>query len=217
MKRSYKKSVIMIVVLCMAFLSCGINSFSMDKYNELTVRIPFDFIDSSDAGDDCLVKIECEKDSPKPDSETKKLKDGDFDYFTIKADIPGIYKYKVFEVPGNKDGVFYDDTVYNITIYVTNTDKEDELVYTMTVESSKTGAKPEKVEFKNRNASSERDVPEETPTGDNPAGGSSDSSVNKNTGANSLVTGDNAPILVVIVICVISLFMIIFTIKKKRK
>ena len=216
MKHSFVRKLNMIIVICIILLSCGIDVSSMETYKELAIRIPFDYIDSSDHGDDCTVKIEYDAGMPKPDTDTKTLKNGTNDYFTIKVNAPGIYKYKVYEVPGSKDSIFYDDTIYSITIYVTNTDVPDELTHTITVESSKTGAKPKKLEFKNKNAGSDRDLPDDNPPAD-PGSGSTPADGNKSSSSKSLLTGDNAPIAIMILICVAAFVLSIITFIKKRK
>ena len=159
LNRLYRNRIFFTVLLCVTvflilftLLSFGQTireSFAMEKYEPLTVRLPFSYIDTSRMSGTCTVKIENLNGAPAPDAETKVVKDGGNDYFSVEITTPGIYSYKVYQVAGSDKSVSYDDTVYTITIYVTNGAKEGELSYIFSVDSSKTGLKPEKMEFTN--------------------------------------------------------------------
>ena len=226
LKRLYRNRVFFTVLLCatvflmiLSLLSFGtshLDSFAMDKYNPLTVRLPFSYIDTSRMSGTCTVKIENLNGSPAPDAETKVVKDGESDYFSVVMTVPGVYTYKVYQVAGSDKAVYYDDTVYTISIYVTNAEQEGELTYVFAVESSKTGSKPDKMEFSNVVGGDSKNPTEVTT--EKPTGGS-DTNVDKNDNQKgiSILTGDVFRMKALIAINIIAAISIMVILYKKSK
>ena len=69
--------------------------------------------------------------------------------FDINYSRVGIYNYKIYQQAGNNQQLRYDDTKYNLTVYVTN-DEQNQLKVSAILHSDKEDGKPESVEFVNR-------------------------------------------------------------------
>ena len=66
----------------------------------------------------------------------------------ISINEPGNYDYLVYQEAGNDKDTRYDDTVYNVRVFVTQTD-EKELDFNVVATVKATGEKPDRVEFAN--------------------------------------------------------------------
>ena len=69
------------------------------------------------------------------------------DTFTIVVNEPGTYRFKVYEKTGSNSNIIYDDTVYQVTIFVTN-DEKGQLEYQVIL-SKGDSVKPTDVIFVN--------------------------------------------------------------------
>lgn len=72
------------------------------------------------------IVIETENDiSPQPKSNTLTIMDNGTGEFTIEITEPGTYVYKIYEKSGVNTNIIYDDTVYYVTVFVTNTEEDN--------------------------------------------------------------------------------------------
>lgn len=137
-----KKSVV--AVLCIPFL-IFLNTLSTyaETYTEITVEIPVICLGDANF---CEIHIEPQNDAPSPDSNSFQLRSNKTGEFTISIDEPETYHYLVYQNALN-NGIDYDSTVYDVTVYITSVD--DNLQYSVTVVNSETNSKADSIIFKN--------------------------------------------------------------------
>lgn len=63
------------------------------------------------------------------DAGTLTLADGEEGYFAVTYSYPGTYHYTAEQKPGSDDATVYDDTVYQIDVYVTENDAGEKEVH----------------------------------------------------------------------------------------
>lgn len=62
----------------------------------------------------------------------------------------GVYTYKVFQIAGKNTRCTYDNTIYSLTITITNSEDGSALESIIAIHSNKTDVKPDSAEFVNR-------------------------------------------------------------------
>lgn len=68
--------------------------------------------------------------------------------FILHITEPGTYDYQVYQIKGSDKDVIYDETKYDVHVFVTS-NENGMLEYTVAVNISNTDQKPDEVEFKN--------------------------------------------------------------------
>ena len=68
--------------------------------------------------------------------------------FVLHITEPGTYDYQVYQIKGSDKDVIYDETKYDVHVFVTS-NENGMLEYTVAVNISNTDQKPDAVEFKN--------------------------------------------------------------------
>lgn len=81
---------------------------------------------------------------------------------TMTFDHIGVYKYEIWQKPGKHPRGTYDDTVYTMTVQITNSNDLSQLLATVTFRDHEGGPKPDNDLFHNEYASPPGTV---TPTG----------------------------------------------------
>ena len=81
---------------------------------------------------------------------------------TITFNRVGVYRYKIWQEPGRRGNGTYDDTVYTMTVQITNSGDLSELMATITFRDDEGGPKPDNNLFHNTYASVDGTI---TPTG----------------------------------------------------
>lgn len=155
-----------------------------------------------------VVKMENESDgAPAPLKDRLVISDSGTGRFTITITEPGTYKYLVAQEPGTNSEIFYDETVYHVTVFVT-VGEDGKLVYNVSA-TDKKGEKPDSISFKN---ATEADFPSESDTSDTDGSrGESSSS------SNGSLTGDKTDIYVLIVIAVLAVISAAILIISRNK
>lgn len=120
---------------------------------------------------------------PKPETFTVKMYADDADYpmpegsengvcaITIRGadtvefpaityDRVGIYTYTIYQVEGTNPRCKYDDTIYTMTVYITNAENGDGLVANVALYADGTGSKMAEAEFTNRYKYEPSDTPQ---------------------------------------------------------
>lgn len=77
------------------------------------------------------------------------LSDGDKDYFEIKFFCPNTYKYKVIQEKGSDKDTTYDETVYDVDVYVTE-DENGKMFSEVVVYAGENGEKNSECKFVNK-------------------------------------------------------------------
>ncbi len=216
MKRVCKNNFILRVCLAMCILiGLVVSGFAANAAGTepVTVRIPFSYADESGACENAEILIEYANGMPAPDSDTKTVSSGSNDYFSLKTDAVGIYTYKVYQKAGSDPAVIYDDTVYDVTVYVTNEPGTGKLECTVTAVSNDSGAKPDKLEFVNKGTgTTETDTTEtttDTETTDSKTDTKSYTKTNKKT-------ADEAKPFTAMIICFAALILLLGVVYVKR-
>jgi len=151
-------------LLCLLFASvfASLCVFAEVEYTPVDAEIPFVCYTVEDVETEYQISIKAkEESSPIPDQNVIRLNEGGQGSFRICITEPGTYDYLVYELRGEDDTIKYDDTQYDIHVFVTN-NEENELDYSVTVNYAGTDKKPDKVTFKNDVKSDRRTTEEKT-------------------------------------------------------
>ena len=165
--------------LCALLLLCFSAAFQAQAYEAITAEIPVtcDKIEDLDGEHDYELSIlEDDGLTPKPDNDHLTVKAGGSGAFTISIAEPGTYKYTVKELDTGDEDVKLDNRIYDITVFVTNTE-EDGLMCIVAATVAGTDEKPDHIRFSNGAAegrkrdtgedSSEAAPPQDTSSPDN--------------------------------------------------
>ena len=142
------KALVFVMTLC-AVLSCAISPVKAAfEYTPITAEIPFSCAMTGGGNTTFEFVIErIDADSPAPAQDVITVDGTGTAKFDVKIDEPGTYRYKVYEKKGANSDIIYDETVYMVTLFVTNT-KEGTLEYQVIL--AKEGmVKPTEVAFIN--------------------------------------------------------------------
>ncbi|MBO6165757.1 MAG: hypothetical protein J6O17_05210 [Eubacterium sp.] len=85
---------------------------------------------------------------PLPSQEVITVNEDGKGEFILHITEPGTYDYQVYQIKGSDKEVLYDDTKYDVHVFVMS-DENGKLEYTVAVNISNTDQKPDTVEFKN--------------------------------------------------------------------
>ena len=76
---------------------------------------------------------------------------GKEDFPAIEFTTVGIYQYKIYQIPGKAPNASYDRTVYTATVYVLNSEKDDDsMTITVVLNDDKSKDKSDEVVFVNK-------------------------------------------------------------------
>ena len=129
MKTAWKiVSVVFICILFFYFLP--VNAFLVRAYRTIQAEVPVSCIRIS-GNDNNSYDIFMEADdsaAPMPRNDHLHMSLNENESFVIDITEPGTYKYKVYQLQGDKEDIQYDSRVYSVTVFV-STDKSDDLLY----------------------------------------------------------------------------------------
>lgn len=160
--------------VCALALFCG-SVPQAAAYAEVTAEIPIvcEEVSGDKAHDYRIEILGGEEDVPMPEDDHLTVAHGETGTFRIAIAEPGTYKYTVKEIIGDEEGVEYDTSVYDVTIFATN-GENDELTYVVSAAVAGTDEKPDKIRFSNgteeeehHSADEDNSQPERDGTGDN--------------------------------------------------
>ncbi|MBQ8942340.1 MAG: hypothetical protein IJ062_10940 [Firmicutes bacterium] len=143
-------AVVLVLLFCMTS-----GTFAEGLYKGMTANVPVSFVSKSGTSD-CTIVMETMNDSPEPFESELTLSSSGTEDFKMNITEPGNYKYKVYQRPGEDKNITYDDTVYTVTLYVTES-TENTLKYAVVAATDKSDDKPDKVEFVNQRTSGGND------------------------------------------------------------
>ena len=156
---------------CLALLMCGLiclfsgkwNACAEGFYKPVDAVIPFVCHAGKGVESEFRIQIRSESvDAPLPNEDTIHVDQEGKGSFRIELTEPGTFDYLVYEIKGTDDTIIYDETRYDVHVYVTCGD-DDRLEYMVAVNYADTDEKPAEVEFKN-DVKNERRTTEETTT-----------------------------------------------------
>lgn len=196
---NYKNNIkkIIYVFVCAFCIMVSANNTIHAESNTVTVQIPV-YCVGENTDENFKYKLEGGGSVAETMDVTElTIKDGQSDNFKVTYTVPGTYHYTVSQEEGTDDKTTYDKNVYQVDVYVTvdnnNNMYAEPIIY---IDGEKD--KKEKLEFVNTREE------ETTPPSVNPPGG-------------DVKTGDEAPILQLVVVLMTSLLGITFTLLYIRK
>ena len=155
---------------CLALLMCGLiclfsvkwNACAEGFYKPVDAVIPFICYAGDGVESEFRIQIRSESvGAPLPEEDTIHVDQEGQGSFRIELTEPGTFDYLVYEIEGSDEKVLYDETRYDVHVYVT-CGEDDRLDYMVAVNYADTAEKPSKVEFKNDVKSESRTTEEVT-------------------------------------------------------
>ena len=145
-----------ILTFCILLLFVpGLLGFSAHAYDYQTVRVGIEAEVTLGGTVTIIPSVNC----PIPDKTVITLQDGEIGRFDIDFSDPGVFDYTVKTIPDERE-LEFDDTVYNVRIYVT--DADGALVATVIVSTGEEKYSAERLVFVNKAPGG--DKPTEKPT-----------------------------------------------------
>ena len=89
------------------------------------------------------------------------VQDGKSGSFLIRYEEPGIFRYVIRQTTDKKDGVTYDNTVYNVTLYITSRD-DGTLTHEINAFKNDSISKTDKISFVNKKQEEKKTVTPES-------------------------------------------------------
>ena len=118
------KALVFVMTLC-AVLSCALSPLrAANSYTPVDADIPFS-CEKADADGGATYEFVIEPldaVSPVPKQNTVTISGSGNGAFAVEITEPGTYQYKVYEKKGSNSDIIYDETVYMVTLFVTNDD-----------------------------------------------------------------------------------------------
>ena len=138
------------LILTLVFIFClPIGVFAEGGYPSITAEVPVDVVMSEGDKLSSVVVMEPQGEVPAPLQSELMFTSSGNDVFKIEISEPGSFRYTVYQKQTDRNDSSYDDTVYDVTVFVT-TDIGNNFKYVVTAIASDTGKKPDKIEFDNR-------------------------------------------------------------------
>ena len=135
-------------VCCCSFLFAAPPA---SAYEKIDAVIPVYCDDYGKGGHTYIIEIAPESsDAPAPNGDSITIESGKSGEFVITADEPGTFVYTVKETIGTDEGVEYDKSVFDVSLFVA--DKDDKLEYAIAVTKAGTDEKPDRLRFSNGGA-----------------------------------------------------------------
>lgn len=137
-------------ILCILFF-CFFSfiGIKIEAYSTIEAIIPVSCLDILDSDQHIYqIAIESEDDTaPQPKSNILTVTDDGMGEFIIEITEPGTYLYKIYEKLGTDEDITYDNTIYDVTLFVIN-DNKNGLIYSVSVNISGNSSKSDRVFFK---------------------------------------------------------------------
>ena len=150
--KAFKNRIIRLLAICVLFLSAFTGyAFAGSSNEEMNAEITVSCMKySGSKGEAYIVEIEGEdKASPLPKDNILNIKEDGSGSFEIKVSEPGTYSYKIYQKPGEDENIEYDDTVFHVTVFVTQ-ENDGSLKYYVAATAGESGEKPNAIEFVNK-------------------------------------------------------------------
>ncbi|MCR5544105.1 MAG: hypothetical protein K6F55_08130 [Eubacterium sp.] len=136
--------VVMFLAVCFDRLS---EVSAENAYKTVTVSIPFECKKTEDMNYSICIEKKSEY-APEPDQRQIDTKGSKTGSFRIQISEPGTFIYHIYQAKGTDSEIIYDDTQYDVYIYVTN-GEDGEINYSTSVYYADTDDKPSSVEYGN--------------------------------------------------------------------
>ena len=204
MRRLFAASLIVLGLLCFFWNRNVMRAFN---YEEVKARITFvcQKIDGlKNNSYQICIKPESST-NPVPDKDTIVIDGSGKGEFLLDLTEPGTYNYLLYQKEGSEKGITYDNVKYDVHVFVTS-DDNGKLDYSVTITYADSDTKPEDgAEFKN--GDSDDRTTQDTTTEE------TDSDKTKK----KVITEDNAPLMFMVLMIVMSLTGIVIVVRAKIK
>ncbi|MBR1773469.1 MAG: hypothetical protein IJ749_06170 [Eubacterium sp.] len=155
---------ILAALLCLlgVFLG-GKVSFAAFKYTPLEAEVHFKCLDVEglDTANYEIVIEPKDATTPVPDEDRLTVNESGEGIFKMTITEPGTYEYLLYQVEDTQDRVKYDDSKYNVQVFVT-TDDNKQLIYSVAASYADSGDKPSEIAFQNEYIAEEETTEETT-------------------------------------------------------
>lgn len=179
-----KKSFIMMLLVLVSMVLMQLSVFAMES---VTTEVGFKVKEG--AGTILIESVS--EEAPMPEiTEYKDVTEG---VFKFEFSEPDTYYYKIYQKAGDEEDVTYDETVYNVIVFIT-AEEDGSLTPIVTIGVDGDGHKPEEIEFTNVRD----EVPPEEGTPGSPGQKPGD-----------VQTGDNSRIDLWVMIAIISFALLV--------
>lgn len=152
----------------------------------------------------------------KASPEKLELKDGESKDFTISINLPGDYKYKIYQEKGTEKNTEYDSNVYQAEVFVTE-DEDGKLNADTVVFTNGSNEKSPKCEFINKVAKDIEKKGNGNSSGGSSSGGSSATQKSSSSGTSRVKTGVETNELIYVGVGLFGMIVAAMAVKKRRK
>ena len=190
--RICKAGLLIIALFGMYF--CQIRVNAENAYTPVDAVIRFECESVKEADMEYRIRIRTENENiPLPDRDTIRINNEGQGSFHLQLTEPGTYDYLVYQEIGTDDSIRYDETKYDIHVFVTE-NEAGILDYSVAVNLAGTDKKPEKVTFRNelKNATRPTETTEE------------DTEETTEKPPTNVQTGDDTSLTLLITLCTVS-------------
>lgn len=191
--RICKAGLLIIALFGMYF--CQIRVNAENAYTPVDAVIRFECESVKEADMEYRIRIRTENENiPLPDRDTIRINNEGQGSFHLQLTEPGTYDYLVYQEIGTDDSIRYDETKYDIHVFVTE-NEAGILDYSVAVNLAGTDKKPEKVTFRNdlKNATRPTETPSEETTEET-----------TEKPSKNVQTGDDTSLTLLITLCTVS-------------
>ena len=139
-----------VMLMCSVLLALSYSVRAGFINTPVNAEVPFKCVKAEKVlGEKYNIVIErMDESSPEPDTDEITLSGTGTGIFGIEIDEPGTYQYKVYERTGTNKNIIYDDTIYEVTLFVTQDD--DGILDYQVILSNGTIFKPTEIKFVNK-------------------------------------------------------------------
>lgn len=143
-----------VLLMCSVLLALSYSVRAGFINTPVNAEVPFECVKAEKVlGEKYNIVIErMDESSPEPDTDEITLSGTGTGVFGIEIDEPGTYQYKVYERTGANKNIIYDDTIYEVTLFVTQDD--DGILHYQVILSNGSIFKPAEIKFVNKSKDS---------------------------------------------------------------
>ena len=188
-------ALLMCGLLCLFSWKC--DASAEGYYTPVDAVIPF--VCHAEEGVESEFRIQIQTESagaPLPDTDTVRINQKGQGSFRIELTEPGTFDYLVYEIKGTDEKISYDETRYDVHVYVTS-NGDERLEYMVAVNYADTDEKPTEVEFKN-------DVKGKTRPSEDPTTEETTTEGTTEKPPTDVKTGDDTSLTLLITLCTVS-------------
>lgn len=211
-----KLSPVLLLVMLLAVVCRPLHAVAAEYKCEVDLDVAVSF--NGDKNTPFTVKLETQEQAPLPEQSELTLKgSGTVTFGPITYATPGDYHYTITQTKGNAQYVTYDDTVYAVTVRVTNA-TDGGLQAEIWAERNEGTEKVSEFTFANHYDPPEQPANQPTPT---PVPVTTEGNTTSTTQSSTLFhlpqTGDDFPLAVLLILCIAAVVGLGYIIYRKQR